>query len=120
MIRFECRYHHVFEVPPEMAGDSLQCPQCGLLNDVPMLSQLADLDEHGNYKVGDDTTLKEPDRMDQLNRAFAKTRVDDQGNEIDMRTTMEELRNVGADEEVFDLADEAQSVAPKYDPVTGE
>ncbi len=119
MIRFECRCRHVFEVPPEMAGDAIQCPQCGLLNDVPVLSQLSGLDEHGNYKVGQDTTLKEPDRLEQLNRAFAKTRVDEHGEELDLRTTIEELKNVGGDD-AYDLVGDPRSVAPKYDPITGE
>jgi hypothetical protein len=120
MIRFECRCQHVFEVPPEMAGDAIQCPQCGLLNDVPVLSQLADLDEHGMYKVGEDTTLKEPDRLEQLNRSFAPTRVDEYGNDIDLRTTMEEFRKLGADDDILDLAADARPAAPRYDPVTGE
>ena len=47
MIRFVCTCGHRLEVPDDEAGNSLQCPKCGLLVDVPTLSELQNFTEDG-------------------------------------------------------------------------
>jgi hypothetical protein len=60
----------------------------------------------------------EPGRFEELKRAFAKQKIDDLGNEIDLRQTPEDFARIGDDP--FTLKDDTpKRIAPKYDPVTG-
>jgi hypothetical protein len=121
MIRFRCTCQHLFESDDNMAGGLVQCPQCGKLNDIPTLSDLAALNEDGTYRVGiDGEDEPSPDRLAELERAFARKRVDEYGVEIDLRPTMQDVQSAGADEVPLELKDEVRPGAPKYDPVTGE
>lgn len=123
MIRFPCAcQHHHFEVDEEFAGRQLQCPKCGRLNDVPTLSDLASISDDGTYKM--DATIDRheaaEDRLAQLQRAFARTRVDEWGREIDLRPTMDDVLAANAVIPGPDSGEPFRPGAPKYDPVTGE
>lgn len=120
MIRFHCTCKHLFETDDNMAGGLVQCPACGKLNDIPTLSDLQVIAEDGTYKMGAETEEQEASRLAELQRAFARSRVDEYGAEIDLRPTMQDIRNSGSDEVPLALKDEARPGAPKYDPVTGE
>ncbi len=122
MIRFHCTCKHPFETDDNMAGGLVQCPKCGRLNDIPTLSDLQFIAEDGTYKVGIEAVdaAAEARRLSELERAFSRTRVDEYGAEIDLRPTMEDIRNAGSDEIPLELKDEIRPGAPKYDPVTGE
>jgi hypothetical protein len=120
MIRFRCTCKHPFETDDNMAGGLVQCPTCGKLNDIPTLSDLALIAEDGTYKVGVETEEEKDSRLAELGRAFARSRVDEYGAEIDLRPTMSDIQNAGSDEIPLELKDEVRPGAPKYDPVTGE
>ncbi|MGB7157025.1 MAG: hypothetical protein WBD40_03095 [Tepidisphaeraceae bacterium] len=120
MIRFHCTCKHAFETDDNMAGGLVQCPKCGKLNDIPTLSDLAYLAEDGTYRVDRTTDQEEIDRLAELQRAFRRQRVDDYGAEIDLRPTLREIQDAGADEVPLELKDEIRPGAPKYDPITGE
>lgn len=112
MIRFPCRCGHEFSVLDEDAGYSVQCPKCGLLVDVPALSDLANIEADGTFVLGDDPVVRdEPGRLAELERVFTSRRVDDEGNEIDLRTDPTDL-------ELKPL--EPEPTKPRYDPETGE
>lgn len=51
MIEFPCQCGYRFSVPLELAGTSLQCPQCRRLNDIPKLSELASFEADGTYAL---------------------------------------------------------------------
>src|SRR5438105_1986471 len=120
MIRFPCRCNFIFDLPEDQAGGVIQCPQCGRLNDIPTLSDLASITDEGTYKIETPAERAELDRLAKLQRSFTKQRVDDAGDEIDLRLTMDEIRAAGADEVPLEMRDEVRPGAPKYDPVTGE
>jgi hypothetical protein len=105
-----------------MAAGTIQCPKCGLLNDVPTLSDLENIAEDGTLLLKDDVVKPERDRVAQVKRAFRPGRVDDQGHEIDLRPTQKELAGVNSTEIPFaDAPGPGVRLAkPKYDPVTGE
>lgn len=125
MIDFPCHCGHKFSVGEDMAGGMLQCPQCGRLNDVPLLSDLQHLSEDGTYNLELLPEAPEEDRVSELTRLYRKGRTDDQGEEIDLRPTMQDIYNAGG--EVIPLepvADDDRTASagapPKYDPLTGE
>ena len=120
MIRFRCTCHHQFESDDNMAGGLVQCPECGKLNDIPTLSDLALIAEDGTYRIGVETEEEKINRLAELKRAFGRTHIDEYGAEIDMRPSMQDVQNAGADDVPLDLKDEARPGAPKYDPITGE
>lgn len=120
MIRFPCHCGHEFELPEDSAGGTIQCPHCGRLNDVPTLSDLANLTSDGTFKINQPAASIEADRMAQLRRAFARRRNDDSGNPIDLRPTLDEVDQIGAEEIPLSLADQVRPGAPKYNPETGE
>lgn len=115
MITFPCRCGHVFNVTEDQAGGTIQCPRCGRLNDIPMLSELAGLEADGTVKLDVREQKREADRLKKLSRAFSPRGIGDE--EIDLRPTMEEVRRVG---DVGPLEWEPDRAKPKYDPVTGE
>ena len=53
MITFPCKCGYSFEVPQDMAGGLIQCPTCGLLADVPLLSDLPTLNQDGTFGFTD-------------------------------------------------------------------
>ena len=122
MIRFHCTCQHLFETADDLAGGLVQCPKCGKLNDIPTLSDLAVIAEDGTYRIGIEEIDADAEarRLAELERAFARTRVDEYGAEIDLRPTMQDIRKAGADEVPLELKDEVRPGAPKYDPITGE
>jgi hypothetical protein len=121
MIEFPCHCSFRFKLQDDMAGAMIQCPRCGRLNDVPTLDDLQALDNDGTYKVD---TLVIPDlesgHLDNLTRVYGPGRVDDEGESIDLRNTLDDVIEAGAEEIPLSLRDEVRPGAPKYDPVTGE
>ncbi len=119
MIEFNCFCKHRFSLDDDQAGGSLQCPRCGKLVDVPTLDDLNKLNADGTYTMGALELAPEPDRVERATRAFTRSRVGADGEDIDNRLTLDELLKVGADEITIDIKDEAEG-KPKYDPITGE
>ncbi len=117
MISFACHCDHPFEVPDDKAGSLIQCPACGRLNDVPLLSDLPNLVEDGTYKL-DEPVAAEPGRLDEARKVYSPTRFDQFGAEIDLRGTVSGQPDDGP----IDLAYESHDrpSPPKYDPITGE
>jgi len=122
MIRFSCRCSHEFLVADDQAGGTVQCPKCGLLNDIPTLSDLANIEDGGIFKVGQrpDLTGRPPRVLSDTSRAFTREKQDDAGSDIDMRLNLDEFMAIGAEEIPLELKDEVLPGAPKYDPATGE
>lgn len=111
MIRFPCRCGHEFNVTDDQANESIQCPRCGLLCDVPGLGDLANIQPDGTYGLDVQPVRREPNRLADVYKAFTAERYDDEGNEFDLRTLPEEL----------DLKPVTpERVKPRYDPETGE
>src|ERR1051325_10024105 len=107
MIEFPCHCGHKFSLPQDMAGGLIQCPRCSRLNDVPNLGDLSQLDEDGTFKLEPTIARHETpeQRMADVTRAFRRSRVDDTGEEIDLRPTMDDVDRAGAIEP-FDLMDD--------------
>ena len=125
MIRFPCTCGQPYEVPEDQAGNSFQCTRCGLLIDVPALSDIKNMAADGTY--GLDETPIEPHRsaaLEEMMIAFSRDKTDAYGNEKDLRNKQDDFLGIGEDPEELELADEGRPapkrVAPKYDPVTGE
>jgi len=115
MITFPCRCSHVFNLTEDQAGGMIQCPRCGLLNDVPRLSDLAGLAADGTIKLDELAQIPEADRLAQVSRAFARRPPG--AEEIDLRPTIEEVERVG---DTPPAGGRPPRLKPKYDPVTGE
>lgn len=116
MIAFSCPCGYRFSLPDDMAGGLTQCPRCRRLVDVPSLSDLQSIAEDGTFKLEDAPVLEEEHRIERLREAFARRRVDDAGQEIDLRPTLSEVRLAG---------EPGAPVGPartprRYDPETGE
>jgi hypothetical protein len=120
MIKFPCKCGFGFEVSQEMAGQPLQCPRCMLLNEVPLLSDLADLEQDGTIRMEPVSIEEEGRREAELRRTYLPRRQDDSGDDIDMRNTFDQMADAGADEIPLELKDLVRPGTPKYDPVTGE
>ena len=118
MIEFKCHCGQQFSLGNDQAGGLIQCPKCGRLNDIPTLSDLKNLDADGNYKISELELIDEPERLHDVVRAFTRQRVDDSGEEIDLRPSIDDVMRAGVEE--IPLADESPPAAPKYDPLTGE
>lgn len=122
----------MIEVPADQAGLTVQCPQCGRLNDVPNVGDLPNLDKDGNYKVQDIHLRPEPERLAELHRTFSRDRVDEFGVEIDLRGPVGGHEIPQADlhavtppppgTEIPLAAETAPEPPPalRYDPETGE
>lgn len=102
-----------------MSGTSIQCPICHMLADVPLLSDLGNLEDDGTLKLQPEAE-DEADREAELKRAFIPRRQDDNGEDYDLRQTFEQVVDAGADHVPLEMKDELRPGAPKYDPVTGE
>ena len=101
----------------ELAGGTIQCPECGLLADIPTLGDLPSILPDGTYQ------LDEPDSVPvyhfaQAMHAFNRNTLDALGNEKDLRPTMDDFQRAGVNEPV--PTGHPLNVAPKYDPETGE
>jgi hypothetical protein len=119
MIKFPCRCGYPFTVEDDMAGSHLQCPRCGLLNDVPTHQELQNMSPDGTILLDVAPAKAEPGRFEELRRAFAKEKVDAEGNDIDLRQTADDFARIGDDPFTI-AAEKPNRIAPKYDPVTGE
>lgn len=117
MIQFSCRCKHAFDLPEEMAGRQIQCPNCLLLVDVPTHDEMAQLAEDGTFRV-EGPIASEPHRFVELKRAYSREKVDEQGVELDLRQTPQQVAAAGTEEPSDGY--EAVPIAPKYDPETGE
>lgn len=116
MIQFPCTCQYRLEVPDELAGGLIQCPQCGRLNDVPALSDVPHLRDDGTIELELEELPPRPDDLDKLRRAYARASTDDSGEEIDLRPTPQEIALAGeAEPSPRDVRP-----TPKYDPETGE
>ena len=118
MIDFPC--HHCafkFSVPADLAGGTIQCPECGFLADVPTHGDREAILPDGTYRM-DAPEAPAADGLAKAMYAFNRDSLDDEGNEKDLRTTMQEVRRAGAPA----VSSEVQplQIAPKYDPETGE
>jgi hypothetical protein len=120
MIKFPCHCGHPFELSDDMAGGLIQCPKCGRLNDVPTLDELKHLDADGTIRLDDYQVKPQPIRTAELHRYYSKDKIDEQGNELDLRSSLEELRQVGNEPIPLEEEEPQRAPAPKYDPVTGE
>lgn len=122
-IQFPCHCGHPFTVPADRAGSTIQCPKCGLLCDIPMLSELENLSDDGTLLLKPAPIKPEPSRIAAVDRHFGPSRTDRNGNEIDLRNTHDDLANIGAAPEEGQIPagrKDAKPAKPKYDPVTGE
>jgi hypothetical protein len=119
MIEFNCFCKHRFSLDDDQAGGSLQCPRCGKLIDVPTLDDLNKLNADGTYTMGALELAPEPDRVERATRAFTRNRATEDGEEIDLRLTLDEVLKIGADEINREVTQDAEA-KPKYDPITGE
>src|SRR5439155_7704203 len=120
MIKFPCHCNHTFVVDDDKAGGTIQCPQCGRLNDIPSLSDLEHIERDGTFKIEAPIIESEEDRLEKLRRAFARGTTDDEGKEIDLRPSIHDVRKAGSIEIPLALRDQVMPGAPKYDPETGE
>lgn len=122
MIEFACKCGHLFRVEDEEAGGLTQCPQCGLLRDVPRPDELARLAHDGTYLVhgGSGPENEDPDDVAELAYIYQRGARDALGNEIDLRNTQADIDAVGGTPIPIspDLIPREQ--APKYDPESGE
>jgi hypothetical protein len=117
MIDFDCLCHRYrFSVPSELAGDTIQCPQCKRLNDIPTPEEATRIDADGGYKV---ELIPDPRELDHdlAIRAFGHARIDEHG-EIDMRQTFDDVLRAGVQH--GPAFEGPRKVMPRYDPVTGE
>ncbi|HSI33853.1 MAG: hypothetical protein ACAI43_11945 [Phycisphaerae bacterium] len=127
-LRFPCHCGHRFALPADLAGDTIQCPACGILNDIPSLQDLRSYDADGTVLLRDDPSPRaEANRVADLAKTFSRR------TDKDLRNTRADMAAVGAgplqDTDVPDAIPLApggpsmpkpKRVAPKYDPETGE
>jgi hypothetical protein len=122
VIVFPCICGYVFELPEELAGSEIQCPECRRLNDVPTHTEMGQIELDGTYKVDEPAPRPDPDAVTaDLAYIYQKGVRDAEGNEIDLRLTPEERALIGVGEPV-PLVPDARPMehAPRYDPETGE
>lgn len=111
-----------FSMPDDMAGSMVQCPRCKRLVDVPLLSDLPNLDEDGVYKIEEPSPPPDSEEIiAKASLAFTRSHYDDEGNEIDLRTNWRDLEKVGNPEDrPLEFRDDVPADRPRYDPTTGE
>lgn len=97
----------------DLAGGTIQCPQCHVLADIPTLDELANLNPDGTFAFESQDPLADPLDAGDLHRAFTNQTANSRGIEKDLRMKVEQLSSVGADSGPM-------RVTPRYDPVTGE
>lgn len=116
MIQVACRCSHRWEVADDLAGLPIQCPQCGLLLDVPRHSDALSLEEDGTYSLDSETA--NPAQLKTLLRVYHPGRKLDDGSEIDLRGPV--LPPPGLRPTPADTHEPAPVDRPRYDPETGE
>ena len=114
MIKFPCKCGHQFNLTEDQAGGLVQCPRCGLLVDVPTLSDLAHMNVDGTFGFGDANTPVDRTTAADLHHVFTNKTTDRHGNEKDLRNPIEQYDVIGIEEEA------PRRSPPRYDPVTGE
>lgn len=119
MIEFPCRCGRGFSVPEDQAGTSFQCPNCHLLVEVPLLSDLQNIDKDGMYKIDELEVKSDEKRIKELRRIYLAGHSGRDSEQIDLRSTDEDLQKAGVVEE-RSPEDGLIPAAPIYDPVTGE
>src|SRR5687768_9975329 len=92
MIQFACHCTHPLEVDDNMSGGMIQCPKCGRLCDVPTADEAKQLESDGTYNLGETVQTVQPDTLAKMDEAFGRHYVDNFGQEIDMRGTVETRR----------------------------
>ena len=124
MIRFSCNCSQMFEAEDDQAGTAFQCPTCGRLVDVPTLSELPSISQDGTYKLDEDPEARTPEEqlkhVAELQRVYTRHRTDEYGRDIDLRPTLDDVKESGTDEVPLEMADQVRPGAPRYDPITGE
>ncbi|HEX8323146.1 MAG TPA: hypothetical protein VF595_04455 [Tepidisphaeraceae bacterium] len=107
MIHFVCICGEPFDVPAEMAGESIQCQACRRLVDVPRLGEVDDFAADGTVRLADAEEASSD--YEGKVRAF--------GQREDMRSSLDEFLTAGTG----DPATTPRSrPTPRYDPITGE
>jgi len=120
MINFVCRCGHRFTVTEDQIGGSEQCPECKLLVDVPHIDDLPNLAEDGTYKMDEAPKADDPRVIEEFKRTYLPGRMDEEGNEYDLRPTAREIMDSGVEEIPLKEEDADRPNVPKYDPLTGE
>ena len=114
MIKFPCKCGHPFNLTEDQAGALVQCPRCGLLADVPTLSDLANMNPDGTLAFSEVNTAVDNVTAADLHHYFTNKTTDSRGREKDLRNQAENIRAIGVEDEQGDRP------SPRYDPVTGE
>lgn len=120
MINLTCPCGFRFALPDELAGGGVQCPKCRRLNDVPELEELPNLDADGAIKLRPAEEPKRTSVFAEQIRLFDPNRRSADGEEYDLRPTLDDVARAGVEEIPLELKDEARPGPPKYDPETGE
>jgi hypothetical protein len=114
VIRFRCKCSNWLNVQDNMSGESIQCPKCGILLDVPTLDDLANIAEDGTLKVNNPQA---PMAHRDGHKRVAPS-ITNRQDSSDRRQTVEEFL------ELDNHVDEVNQPTPRakllYDPVTGE
>ena len=118
MIRFACRCSQIVEMPDDMAGLSTQCPKCGLLLDIPALSDAGAIDTDGTYRLDDRPKPKINEHLQELTTVYYPGRKLADGTEIDLRGAVQPATPPPPPSAAAPPPTPAQR--PKYDPETGE
>lgn len=130
MIRFRCRCGHLFQVSTEEAGESMQCPRCGILCDVPTLDDLPNLNPDGTYHFTDEPGVASPSGSPPRAASSSgppRPRVVptlyDRSDTQDLRPSLDDFLKAGTSESTLRREVETPGGAPKhprYDPETGK
>lgn len=118
MIRFTCRCSQIVEMPDDMAGLSTQCPRCGLLLDIPALSDAGAIDVDGTYRLDDRPKPKINEHLQELTTVYYPGRKFADGTEIDLRGTVQPAKP--PPQPATPTPPPSRVEHPKYDPETGE
>lgn len=120
IIEFPCRCGHRFRLEDDQAGLDIQCPKCGLLNDVPTHGDLAALGEDGTYRLETGPEVPNPELAAELAYLYRRGPVDLDGNEKNLKLTRADIESIGGDP--IPLKDDIPTLedSPRYDPETGE
>ena len=120
MITFYCRCSQRFDVPDDQAGESYQCPSCGLLVDAPTLDDAASIQDDGSYVLRESIPRARQVLPDVADVANIVSRDDTS----DRRLSLQEFLKIGTTEDdLLQIKGEVRPgvpTHPKYDPVTGE
>ena len=98
MIKFPCKCGNIFNLTDDMAGGMLQCPRCGLLCDVPTLSDLANIREDGTFKLAESSPSSEvhsEHAVAEMHVAYSRHTTDQLGREKDLRPDAEHFQAAG-------------------------